>query len=210
MFTGLIQTIGMLSEVRKHAAISNLTIETDVDFIRDVQSGASISVNGACLTATQVNKDGFAVDAVLETLIRTTIPGYRTGRKVNLEKPLRLSDRLDGHIVQGHVDGTGRLIKRTDTPGNSLFTFRLPGELIAGVAPKGSIAIDGVSLTVAELKGELVTVTIVPFTLQHTTFGSLKINDEVNIETDIIGKYVAKLLQKNDSPSRSRGIAPWF
>jgi len=198
MFTGIIEKIGTIRRLETRQSRLFIGVEVD-DFTGDLIPGSSIAVDGACLTATELRPGGFDVDAVKETLNRTTIPGYRIGRKVNLEKAVRLSDRLDGHLVQGHVDGTGTLIRKQVTAGNVLLTFRLQQDLVQGVVPKGSIAIDGVSLTVAEVQGVNVTVTIVPFTLEHTTLNSRKNGDTVNIETDIIGKYVARFSGRDDN-----------
>lgn len=206
MFTGIIKTMGKVTSVQIRRERLYLKIEAG-DFVTDLKEGGSVAVDGACLTVTQIVDNTFAADAIKETLARTTIPGYTVGRLVNLEKPLRFSDRLDGHLVQGHVDGTAVFVKRSESGGNVWLSFRLPKDLISGVVKKGSIAIDGISLTVADVRGDTVTVALIPFTLEHTTLGMRRVSDPVNIETDIIGKYIARYL---NAPKTDRSIAPYM
>ncbi|MFC1730317.1 riboflavin synthase [candidate division KSB1 bacterium] len=196
MFTGIIKNIGKVS--RLETRMERLFLQIEVDgFTHDLQEGSSISVDGVCLTVTALDEKSFSVDAVKETLKKTTIVHYKAGTSVNLEKAVRLSDRLDGHMVQGHVDGTGTLTRRHVSGGNVLLSFGLTKELIAGVVPKGSICIDGVSLTVVSVKGVTTTVTLVPFTLNNTTLAEKKVGSRINVETDIIGKYVARFIGNN-------------
>ncbi len=191
MFTGIIEKIGRIARVESKMERLFLKIEV-LDFTNDIIPGSSISVDGVCLTVTKFNKNNFEVDAVKETLTKTTLNSFKMGKNVNLEKALKLSGRLDGHLVQGHVDGTGILTRKQAYSGNVLLTFRLSQDLVNGVVKKGSIAIDGISLTVVDVSGINITVTIVPFSLKHTTLGEKKIGDKVNIETDIIGKYISQ------------------
>ncbi|KPK96153.1 hypothetical protein AMJ80_01605 [bacterium SM23_31] len=206
MFTGIIKTMGNVTSVQNRRERLYLKIEAK-DFVHDLREGSSVAVDGACLTVTQIADNTFAVDAIRETLSKTTIPGYTVGRLVNLEKPLRFSDRMDGHIIQGHVDGTAVFVKKSQSGGNVWLSFRLPKDLVTGVVKKGSIAIDGISLTVADVRGDIVTAALIPFTLEHTTLSMRKASDLVNIETDIIGKYVARYLNiRKDNKS----IAPFM
>jgi len=206
MFTGIIKTMGKVAAIRTGGERLYLKIEAE-GFVHDLSEGSSVAVDGACLTVTQIADNTFAVDAIKETLFKTTIPGYTVGRLVNLEKPLRFSDRIDGHIIQGHVDGTAVFVKKSQSGGNVWLSFRLPKDLVTGVVKKGSIAIDGISLTLADVRGDIVTAALIPFTLEHTTLGMRKTSDLVNIETDIIGKYVARYLNiRKDNKS----IAPFM
>lgn len=195
MFTGIIEAIGTINKSESKLDRLFLRIKAE-NFTRDFKPGSSIAVDGVCLTVTNFTENSFDVDAVKETLSRTTFSNCKPGRKVNLEKAMILGDRLDGHIVQGHVDGTAVLIKKLTSRGNMLLTFRLDPDLTDGIVDKGSITIDGISLTVVKLSGVEITVTIVPFTFKHTTLVNKKIGDKVNIETDIIGKYLAKFNKK--------------
>ena len=168
-------------------------LESDFE-LADPEEGESIAVNGVCLTAYNIKGNSFAVDVSPESLSRTGLGGLGTGSKVNLERALRLSDRLGGHMVSGHVDGRGRVEDRRSDGDFTLFAFSLSRSLTKYVIEKGSVAINGVSLTVNSCQGEQFTVSIIPHTLEVTTLGDLKPGDMVNIEVDIIGKYVEKLL----------------
>ena len=165
--------------------------------------GTSLAINGVCLTIVDSGDNIFLVEIVPETVSRTTFGNIQVGNEVNLERPLRLSDRIDGHLVQGHVDGGGRVIDRKQK-GNSLWVeLEIPKELSPLVIEKGSIALDGISLTIASLTGNLAAVSIIPHTASVTTLGSRKIGDEVNIEVDMIGRYVASLLTSEWTPKNN-------
>lgn len=175
----------------------------------DFEQGASVAVNGVCLTVVDTAGEAFSVEIVPETVSRTTFGSLKAGHRVNLERPLRLSDRIDGHLVQGHVDGVGRISAREER-GNSLwYEVEIPVDLKPFVIEKGSIALDGISLTIAGLTGSLAAVSIIPHTASITTFGGREIGDKVNIEVDMIGRYVASLLHiGNDTSQRAHPGPP--
>ena len=155
--------------------------------------GASIACNGCCLTAVELGPDWFAVTASAETLSKTTLGVWQTGTRINLERPLKVGDELGGHIVSGHVDGLGEVLAATPDQGSTRWRFRVPGGIARFIAPKGSVAIDGVSLTVNEVEGDTFGVNIIPHTAEVTGFGLLKVGDKVNIEIDTVARYVARL-----------------
>ena len=199
MFTGIIETTGSVEKLEGDGSGLQLTVEAPAvapDFAR----GDSVAVNGVCLTVVDHGDQSFTVEIVPETVSRTTFGNLRAGDLVNLERPLRLSDRLDGHLVQGHVDGVGRIATREER-GNSLwYEVEIPEDLTPFVIEKGSVALDGISLTIAGLTGNLAAVSIIPHTASITTFGARRIGDEVNVEVDMIGRYVASLLQYRRNP----------
>jgi riboflavin synthase len=156
--------------------------------------GDSIAVDGACLTVTALRGDGFTSDLSGETLKRTTLGRLRAGSRVNLERPLRLGDRLGGHLVTGHVDAVGQVVDRIPQGDGEFWRFRFPQDLMPLLVLKGSIAVDGISLTVAELSGDAFGVALIPHTLHHTTLGGKRVGDPVNLEADLLGKHVARLL----------------
>ena len=193
MFTGIIQGLGTLFE--KRPAGGGMIFGLDADFqITDPEEGESIAVNGACLTARNIKGNRFYVDVSPESLARTGLGGLQTGNRVNLERALRLSDRLGGHLVSGHVDTQGQVEQRRSMGDFTLFTFSLDPVLTKYVIEKGSITINGVSLTVNTCERKRFSVSIIPHTLAVTTLGLLREGDRVNIEVDMIGKYVEKLL----------------
>ena len=155
--------------------------------------GASIACSGCCLTAVELGPDWFAVDASAETLSKTTLGSWKIGTQVNLERPLKVGDELGGHIVAGHVDGVGEVIGMTPEGGSVRWRFRVPSHLARFIAPKGSVAIDGVSLTVNEVEGSTFGVNIIPHTALVTRFGTLAVGNPVNIEIDTVARYVARL-----------------
>jgi riboflavin synthase len=193
VFTGLIQGIGRIVEKRPAGGGMVFCIEAGFD-LTDPEEGESIAVNGACLTARDIAGRRFLVDVSPETLSRTGLSGLEVGRRVNLERALRLSDRLGGHLVSGHIDALARVEERRAAGDFTLFTFSLDPTLEKYVIEKGSITLNGVSLTVNSCRGNRFTVSIIPHTLSVTTLGDLKTGDRVNVEVDIIGKYVEKLL----------------
>ncbi|HHB76738.1 MAG TPA: riboflavin synthase [Desulfobulbus sp.] len=195
MFTGIIQGIGCVVEKRPGGGGMVFCIEAGFD-LTDPEEGESIAVNGACLTARDIAGRRFLVDVSPETLSRTGLSRLEFGGRVNLERALRLSDRLGGHLVSGHIDALGRVEERRAAGEFTLFTFSLDPALEKYVIDKGSITLNGVSLTVNSCKGNRFTVSIIPHTLSVTTLGDLKTGDRVNVEVDIIGKYVEKLLSE--------------
>jgi len=200
MFTGLVQGRGTVMAKKPAGGGVVFCLETDFD-LTDPGEGESIAVNGACLTARDINGRKFMVDVSPESLQRTNLGLLQIGSVVNLERALRLSDRLGGHMVSGHVDSLGRVVERRAVGDFTLFSFSLPPGLTKYVIEKGSIAINGISLTVNSCKGEHFSVSIIPHTLAITTLGQLKIGDRVNLEVDIIGKYVEKLLAEKTTES---------
>jgi riboflavin synthase len=198
MFTGIIQGRGKVIRQQLSGGGKVFCLEADFD-LDDPQEGESVAVNGVCLTARDIEGKRFLVDVSPETLSRTGLGALQTGSLVNLERALKLSDRLGGHMVSGHVDAQGRVEERTAVGDFTLFTFSLPRLLLKYVIEKGSVAVNGVSLTVNSCRGERFAVSIIPHTLAVTTLGELKQGDMVNIEVDIIGKYVEKMLM--DKPA---------
>ena len=193
MFTGIIQGRGKVQRAQASGGGMVFLLEADFDLV-DPEEGESIAVNGVCLTARDIKGNSFLVDVSPETLSRTGLGELKSGSQVNLERALRLSDRLGGHMVSGHVDTQGRVEDRRSEGDFTIFTFSLSRSLVKYVIEKGSVAINGVSLTVNSCEGDRFTVSIIPHTLVVTTLGELKPGDSVNIEVDIIGKYVEKLL----------------
>ena len=193
MFTGIIEELGTVETAPPRLRVRCSTV------LEGTGEGASIAVNGVCLTAVDLRPDSFAADVAPETLRRSNLGALRPGSRVNLERPLSPSGRLSGHIVQGHVDGTGELVS-LDALGeeNWWLRVRVPAELDPFLVYKGSIAIDGISLTIAALEGDVLAVTIIPHTYRNTTLGGYKPGARVNIECDVLAKHVDKLLRKLD------------
>lgn len=188
MFTGIIEEMGTVEAGERFSVRCSVVLS-------DITPGASIAVNGVCLTAVDIRPDGFSADLAPETLQRSNLGDLRRGDRVNLERPLMLQTRLSGHIVQGHVDGTGVLeALRELGDGNWELEVRAPRELDRFLVYKGSIAIDGISLTIASVTDGLVRVAIIPHTYQATNLGARKVGDRVNIECDVLAKHVDKLL----------------
>ena len=201
MFTGIIQSIGKIISITVGSVDTRLSVNVGNMPFDDVEMGESISINGACMTVVAFDKNSFSVDVSKESLAMTTLGRLKTGSTVNLERAMRLSDRLGGHLVSGHVDGVGQITQRV-TEGRSVrFGIRVPDELAKYIAHKGSVCIDGVSLTVNEVKGTEFSLQIIPHTLQETIFNRYSIGDQVNIEVDIIARYLESLLLKKEEPS---------
>lgn len=197
MFTGIVEAVGEVTGVSEGDRIRTIEVSVEPGFLEGVAPGDSISVDGACLTPVRVAAGSFAVEAVGTTLARTVAGSYRTGSRVNLERAMALGDRLDGHLVQGHVDGMGELIEVRDAGDFRLMDVRVPGEVHRATILHGSISLNGVSLTVNGLEEpDRVQVAIIPHTWSHTNFSTLKPGDPVNVEGDLIGKYVGKLLDR--------------
>jgi riboflavin synthase len=190
MFTGLIEQVGTIERVSETSAGREITIASAFE---DLDEGESIAVNGACLTVLETDSKTFNVAAVTTTLGRTTIGEWKEGQRVNLERALPAEGRLGGHLVQGHVDGVAT-VKSIERSGDALLVnIDLPGDLPDTLIPLGSVAVDGVSLTVNALTGNRLQVSLIEYPLNHSALGDLKRGDRVNIETDIIGKYVKRL-----------------
>jgi len=199
MFTGIVEGLGKVKRLTMKGADAVLEIETAID-LTDVSIGDSIAVNGACLTVTAKNKNIFTADVSAETLGRTTLKLLQTGHKVNLEKSLRVGGFVGGHFVLGHVDATGSILSQAQKSGSLILAVEMNDNLSRYIVEKGSVAIDGISLTVNKLEKNRFYVNIIPHTAANTTLLTKKEGDLVNIETDVLGKYVEKLLQT------SRGI----
>ncbi len=192
MFTGLVQGTGRVASLEASEAGARIAIETPL--VSELQTGDSIAVNGVCLSATSLQNGSFVADAMNETLARTALGDLAPGAEVNLELPLRAGDRLGGHVVQGHVDGLGAIADVADDGFARRIRIEAPPELMRYVIEKGSIAVDGVSLTVAGLDSRSFTVSLIPDTLQRTNLGRAAVGDRVNLEVDVLAKYVEKLM----------------
>ena len=198
MFTGLVTDVGEVRSVKPRADnLHRITIACDYPRAELIE-GASIACSGVCMTVVGAGEeDGrtwFAVDAAAETLSLTTVGRWRHGRRVNLERSLKLGDELGGHLVAGHVDGLATVVAREDMTDMARFVLRAPPQLVRFIAPKGSVALDGVSLTVNTVEGDKFSVLIIPHTLQVTTFGALRQGDDVNLEIDTMARYAARLM----------------
>ena len=192
MFTGIVTDVGRVRAVRDTNRDRRFEIETRFD-LSTVDIGASISHAGCCLTVVEKGQGWFAVEVSGETLGLTTLSDWREGRRVNLERAARVGDELGGHIVSGHVDAVAEVVERRTDGDSERFSFRVPDEFARAVAPKGSVALDGVSLTVNEVQGNRFGVNLIPHTLAHTTFGAAKIGDRINFELDMLARDVARL-----------------
>lgn len=194
MFTGIIQAVGTLDDVVQRGGDTHIGVDTGKLDLSDVEIGDSIAVNGVCLTVTALASRAFEADLSTETLARTTFADRRVGDRLNLEKALSLGQRLGGHLVSGHVDGVGR-VRTRDTHGQSVvLTFEAPHTLGRYIAEKGSICVDGVSLTVNHVEDAGFTVNLVPHTLTETTLDALRVGATVNLEVDLIARYLERLL----------------
>jgi riboflavin synthase len=194
MFTGIVEELGRVRRITPTEGGARLEIEATT-VLDDAGTGASIAVNGCCLTVVDQGAGWWAADAVIETLERTSLGTLRAGDAVNLERPVRLADRLGGHLVQGHVDAVGTLAERSPLPdGSTRMRFRADGPLLRYVVHKGSIAVDGISLTVAALHDDGFDVAVIPHTLAVTSLGDKQPGDPVNLEVDVLAKYVERLL----------------
>jgi riboflavin synthase len=191
MFTGIITDIGTVNEIRPGGDIT-FVIATKLD-LSDLALGASIACAGVCLTAIDFGKDWFAVQVSAESLSRSNLKDWQVGTCINLERALKAGDELGGHIVSGHVDAQAEIVERRPEGDSERFAFRIPDAFAKAVAPKGSVALNGVSLTVNEVQGNRFGVNVIPHTLAHTTFGASKVGDRVNFEIDMLARYVARL-----------------
>jgi riboflavin synthase len=203
MFTGIIRHVGKITAVSGGAKGKTLGIDLG-PLAGDVQAGSSVSVNGACLTASGIHGGNWQFDVIGETLRRTTLSALRVGSEVNIEPALRPDQALDGHIVQGHMDGIAQL-RSAGKGGENVLTFSAAADLTDLMVVKGSVAIDGVSLTIADAGSDFFSVALIPTTLRQTTLGKLAVGSAVNIETDIIGRYIRKFLQPQ-GPAASSGL----
>ena len=192
MFTGIIEQIGHITAIKKEGENIHFTVQSSI--ANELKIDQSVAHNGACLTVVSINDDEYTVTAIHETLEKTNLGEWKVGTKVNLERCMQMNGRLDGHIVQGHVDTTATCTNIEDQNGSWKFTFNYLTEQVT--VEKGSITVNGVSLTVVDSKDGQFSVCIIPYTYEHTNFHQLKIGDKINLEFDIIGKYVVRLMGK--------------
>jgi riboflavin synthase len=202
MFTGIVEEVGRIARIEQRGENRRVTIEAK-NTPKELKTGDSVSVSGVCLTSLNIHSTSFCADLAPETWVRTSFSRVKEGAHVNLELPMKADGRFGGHIVQGHVDGTGKLIAFDRIPDseNWWLHVEIPEDLDKYVVYKGSIAIEGISLTVAKLQNRRCTVAIIPHTVEMTNLGSLKPGDPVNLETDLIAKYVEKMMQGESSNS---------
>ena len=198
MFTGIITDVGRVRQVRETEAGRRLEIETAYN-TAEIDLGASVTFNGACLTVDGKGPNWLAVDASFETLACTTVGQWRVGTDLNLERALRVGDEMGGHMVLGHVDGVGRLESSQADGENRRQRFAVADEIARFIARKGSITVDGVSLTVNDVDGTCFSVNVIPHTLRHTTLGGLAVGDPVNLEVDVMARYASRLLERSES-----------
>lgn len=196
MFTGLVEDVGTVARADRRSDALVLAIRPSRIPLAELTVGESVCHDGCCLTVTDIGRDAFTVLAGAETLSRTTLGALRIGKKVNLERSLRVGDRLGGHWVTGHIDGTGELAARRDLGANLVLQIRTPAPLLRHIVEKGSIGLAGVSLTVNAVDADTFSVAIIPHTRDMTTLGELAIGDRVNLETDILAKHLEKLVAK--------------
>jgi len=191
MFTGIIETLGVVTKLEKEQ--ENLHISLESEITQELKIDQSVAHNGVCLTVVGINGKEYTVTAIKETIDKTAVGNWVVGEQVNLERAMKLGDRLDGHIVQGHVDETGVCKRIEDAEGSTIFTFEYNSNSENITIEKGSITVNGVSLTVVNSKRNEFSVAIIPYTLEHTMFKNLKIGTIINLEFDVLGKYVARL-----------------
>jgi len=204
MFTGIITAVGEVTALEPRGGDVRLTINAGDLSLGDVGLGDSIACSGACLTAVELRGEGFVADVSVETLSLTTISGWVVGTQVNLEKAMLASDRFGGHIVSGHVDGLGEVTAFYEDARSWRLRIRAPRELAKYIAQKGSITVDGTSLTVNNVDGSEFELNIIPQTLTHTVIGQYKVGDEVNLEIDLVARYLERLLLGDEAADSSR------
>ncbi|MFY9303889.1 MAG: riboflavin synthase [Rhodoluna sp.] len=194
MFTGIIEELGTVAGIETFPDSIRLQIKGDL-VSSDLSQGESISVNGVCLTAAELTSDGFIADVMLETLNRSSLSGIEQGDRVNLERAMSGTGRFGGHVVQGHVDGVAEIISREPSENWEVVKVKIPSNLSKYVVHKGSITFDGVSLTVNDITGDTISLSLIPETLRLTTLGSKKVGDKLNVEADILAKHIEKLIE---------------
>jgi len=195
MFTGIVTDLGKVRSITK-TGDTRFEFETSYD-TSTIEIGASIACNGACMTVIETGANWFAISASGESLSATTMGSWKDGSSINFERAMKIGDELGGHIVSGHVDGVAKIVSITPEGESHRFVFEAPKALKNFIAPKGSVALDGISLTVNEVEGARFGINIIPHTMQVTTLGRLKVGDAVNLEIDMLARYVARLLEKD-------------
>ncbi|MFZ5596233.1 MAG: riboflavin synthase [Bacillota bacterium] len=203
MFTGLVEELGVVRGIARGADSARIHIEAR-KIVEDMKIGDSIAVNGVCLTSVEFDRSHFIADVMAETLARTNLAGLKPGDRVNLERALRLGDRLGGHMVSGHIDGVGIIKRREKYDIATLITITAPASVMRYIIKKGSVAIDGTSLTVVDFGGDWFQVSLIPHTARMTTLGFKKVGDGVNLEGDIVGKYIERLVYGENSKEETK------
>ena len=191
MFTGIIETLGTIQEIKKENTNLHITVSSSIT--SELKIDQSVAHNGVCLTVVAIKDNSYTITAIDETIKKTNLGSWKAGDIINLERAMKLGDRLDGHIVQGHVDQTGTCIVAEETNGSWLYTFEYDETLNNITIEKGSITVNGVSLTVVDSKKDQFSVAIIPYTFEHTNFKSFEVGTKINLEFDVIGKYVSRL-----------------
>jgi riboflavin synthase len=194
MFTGIIEELGKVAAIEKQPDAIRLTIACK-EVLSDLKRGDSISCSGTCLTAIEIDDQGFTADVMLETIRRSSLDGVKVGDPINLERAMNAATRFGGHIVQGHVDGVGEFVSREKSDNWDWVKIRLPKDLMKYVVHKGSITLDGISLTVNDIDGDVIALSLIPETLRLTTLGYKKPGDKINVEADVLAKHVEKLME---------------
>lgn len=202
IFTGIIEELGTINRIERGSNSSRINVRAG-KVLEDVRIGDSIAINGVCLTVTEFDSEYFVADVMAETLEKTNLRELTSGQRVNLERAVRLGDRMGGHLVQGHVDGVGTIVEQQKLDIATIIRIKTTAEVLAYVVKKGSVAIDGISLTVIETGADSFAVSLIPHTAAMTTLGFKKPGDTVNLESDIIGRYVEKLLQRQKDSQQS-------
>lgn len=210
MFTGIIESIGHIAVLEPKGSDMRIRLQTGKLDLSDVKLGDSIAVNGVCLTAVELPGDGFWADVSAETLTRSNMGRFKIGDKVNLEKALTPTTRLGGHLVSGHVDGVGEVMERFDDGRSVKFRIKVPDELARYIAEKGSICVDGISLTVNAVDGAIFDLNIVPHTLQETTMEGFKSGTRVHLEVDLIARYLERMLLGDEAAKSNSGLSMGF
>jgi len=205
MFTGIISAIGDIADLEQRGGDVRLTIRTGSLSLANVQLGDSIACNGACLTAVELTAEGFIADVSVESLNLTTIGNWKNGSRINLEKAMQASDRFGGHIVSGHVDGIGEVVSLHEDARSWRFRIRAPRELAKYIAHKGSITVDGTSLTINKVDGSEFELNIVPHTMTHTVMGDYAVGTKLNLEVDLVARYLERLLLGDSAADSSNG-----
>ncbi len=195
MFTGIIEELGKVAAIEKQPDAIRLTIACK-EVLSDLKRGDSISCSGTCLTAIEIDDQGFTADVMLETIRRSSLDGVKVGDPINLERAMNATTRFGGHIVQGHVDGVGEFVSREKSDNWDWVKIRLPKELMKYVVHKGSITLDGISLTVNDIDGDVIALSLIPETLRVTTLGYKDPGDKINVEADVLAKHVEKLMER--------------